>query len=60
MGQKKRAAGPTSWKVSVVELENLFVAGKSCQALRPVEPGVDRSRSISQPSSPWITPCAAG
>ena len=30
MGQKKRAAGPTFWKVSVVELENLLT---ECQYL---------------------------
>lgn len=37
MGKKKRAAGPTSWKVSVVELENLFARGKTCQARCPGE-----------------------
>ena len=56
MGQKKRAAGPTFWKVSVVELENLFVGGKTCQALRPAEKAAAYSHSMSHPSNPCIIP----
>jgi hypothetical protein len=37
MGKKKRAAGPTFWKVSVIESANVSFRPNFCQASRPAE-----------------------
>jgi hypothetical protein len=49
--KKSGPQGPLA-KVSVEESQNVFAAGKTCQASRPVEMVPDRSWAMTQPSNP--------